>query len=461
MSLSDIADVQISKETATVSRVGFGVPLILTFHTKDAARVLEFTKAKDMLVAAGGPFTSTDPAFVLANAAFAQDPRPDKVLIGRRVFPTTRTVSLIPRSGVINGITNPLNTTLYRVTINGTNFDFTTDSTATVAEIVAGLVALINGGTENVKATDIGIGVSIKIEKADTPGGAPEAGVSFTIAQDRALFEIEDTTPIAAGGGLASEIAAISDINDDWYGIAGDWYGKLEINAMAVAIEALPKLHAASTPDDNTYDSAVSTDVGSVLQAAAFARTFLFHHPTPETGISDAVLGKNLPNDPGSITWKFKTLATIVVTAYTAGEKTTLKNKNVERYILVAGVNITCDGKTSGGEFIDITRFVDFLTSRMKENIFFRIANTGKLGFTNPGIGIIENEVRGTLSLGVSVGGLAADPPFEVVVPSAIVGSANGVSAVDKANRLLTGVTFCATLAGAIHEVEVRGIVTV
>lgn len=459
MSITDIVDVQISKETATVSRVGFGVPLILTYHTKDPARVLEFASASDMLVAAGGPFSVDDQAYVLANAAFAQDPRPDRVLIGRRVFPTIRTVVITPLSGVIAGITYPLNLTLYRVTINGTNFDYTSDGDATVAEITAGLAALIDAGTEDVNAT--ATATELTIEKAVSPGGAATAGVAFTVAQDRSLMSIEDTTPVAAGGGLASEIAAISALNDDWYGITGDWYGTAEITAVATAIEGLPKLHAAATPDDNTYDALVTTDIGSDLQALAFARTFLIYHATPETGIAAAYLGKNLPKDPGSITWKFKTLAAIAVSTLSSSEKTALKNKNIERYIRVAGVNITCDGKTSGGEFIDITRFVDFLTSRMQENVFFRLANSDKVPFTNPGIGVVESEVRGTLALGISVGGLAGDPAPVVTVPNAIVGTVGGVSAVDKANRLLTGVTFCATLAGAIHDIEIRGKVTI
>lgn len=459
MSLTDIVNVQISKETATVSRAGFGTPLILTYHTKDAARVLEFSSAADMLAAAGGPFATTDLAYILANAAFAQDPRPNRVLVGRRVHATIRTVNLTPRSGLIAGETYPLDDTLYRVTINGENFDFTTDATATVAEITAGLEALINAGGQDVLATDNT--TFLTIEKAVSPGGLATAGEAFTIAQDRALLTIEDVTPVAVGGGLASEIAAISDLNDDWYGIAGDWFGTAEITAMATAIESLPKLHAASTPDDSTYDLAVSDDIGSDLQALALARTFLFHHPTPETGIAAAVLGKNLPKDPGSITWKFKTLAAIAVTAYTAGEKTTLKNKNVERYIRISGQNLTCDGKTSSGEFIDITRFVDFLTARMQENIFFRLKNLDKVPYTNAGIAIIENEVRGTLNLGISVGGLAADPAPVVTVPNAIVGTPDGVDAVDKANRLLPDINFCATLAGAIHEVEVRGKVTI
>ena len=56
MSLDDIVNVQISTVATGLSRVGFGIPMILTYHTKDVARVLEFTDASSMLVAGGGPF---------------------------------------------------------------------------------------------------------------------------------------------------------------------------------------------------------------------------------------------------------------------------------------------------------------------------------------------------------------------------------------------------------------------
>jgi len=458
MSLDDIVNVQISKETASVSRTGFGVPLVLTYHTKDAARFLEFTDASDMLVAAGGPFASTDQAYILANAAFSQDPKPARVLVGRRINPTIRTVVLTPRSGLINGETLPLNLKLYRVTINGENMDFTSDATATVAEICTGLAAAINGGTQNVRAT--ATATDVTVEKAVTPGGVATAGEAFTIAYDRGLISAEDTTPAAVGGGLADEIAAIRNITDDWYGIVGDWYGKIEILAVAAAIEGMPKLHCCAFPDDNAYDDAIVIDTGSALQAFGYARTIDFHHKAPDKGIAAAELGKNLPKDPGSITWKFKTLAGIEVMDYTPGEKTALKNKNIERYINVAGNNFTCDGKTASGEYIDVTRFVDWLTARLQENIFFRLKNLDKVSYTNSGVGIIENEVRGTLNQGISIGGLAADPAFTVTVPDAVLGKPNSVSANDKANRLLPNVEFCATLAGAIHEVEVRGKVT-
>ena len=459
MSLDSIVDVQISKETATVSRTGFGTPAVLTYHDKDPARALEFTKASDMLVAGGGPFASTDQAYILAAKAFSQDPKPKKVLVARRSFPTIRTVVVTPLSGTINGESYPLPLTDYSVTIGAETFTHTSVGSPTATTVATALVALINAGTENVLATD-DTG-SMTIEKAVTPGGAATAGEAFTISMDRSLMTMKDDTPVAAGGTLADEIAALVAFNDDWYGLSGDFYGEIEILAAAAAIETMPKILDVSSSDDEMYDVAVTDCIGSLLQTLNYARTKIFHHPKADLGISAAELGKNLPKTPGSITWMFKTLAGIETVEYTSAELSAMEGKNIERYTLIAGNSMVSEGKTSSGEYIDVTRFIDWLTARIKENIFGRLKNLDKVAYVNKGIAIVETEVRGTLSLGISNGGLTRDTPPTVTVPSAIVGSENGVSANDKANRLLPNVEFCAVLAGAIHAVEVNGKVTI
>lgn len=458
MSANQVVTIAISVQSQPAARESFGIPCVFTFHVKDTARALVFADAPSMLVAGGGPFAITDAAYVLANEAFSQTPRPSSVVVARRINPTIRTVILTPLSGVINGETLPLNDTLYRVTINGVNFDFTTDATATVAEITAGLVALINGGAEDVLATDNT--TSLTVEKAVTPGGVATAGVWFTIAQDRGLIAIEDTTPVAAGGSLADEIAQLRNVNDTWYAIAGDWLGAIEILAVAAAIESIDKIHVAASPDDEIYDVAITDDIGSALQTLTRTRTKLDKHNTPDTGIAGAQMGKNLTKDPGSSIWSFKVLSGIAIEEYTETEQAAMDAKNVGYYIELLGKGNTLNGKVSSGEFVDVTRFIDFLSNLILTNIVSKLQQLDKIAYINKGVSIVETEVRAALKEGVAAGGLSEDVPFTVTVPNAIVGSVGGVSAADKGNRLLPNVEFTAILAGAIQSVEVSGTIT-
>ena len=457
--ISSVVSANIERQTASISQAGFGTEAIATYHTRDAGRLLIFTSAASMLQANGGPHLSTDAAYILGSKAFSQSPGLEKLYSFRRLYPTIRTVNVFPKSGTFNGQVYPINSYPYAVTVGGETFTYTSDASATIEEISAGLVALINAGGTDVKATDNG--ASFTVQKAASPGGSVEAGEVFSFVADRTLFNIEDATPVASGGTLTDEIAGFSSVNDSWYALTGDWYGKTEILEAAAAIEAQKKIYIAACSDTDILDLDEEDDVCSVLQNSAYDRTACFHHTNPEAGIASAFLGRNLPSDPGSITWRTKTLAGIAAVDYTATEIAALESKNAGHYVTIAGTNVTKDGAMASGEWIDTMRFVDWLQARIEEEIFLTIKNLPKVPYTNTGIGIIENALRGVLSRGQTVGGLTTDTPFTVTVPNAIVGSTNGVSATDKANRLLPDMNFVAYLAGAVHKVEVNGKVTI
>jgi hypothetical protein len=53
------------------------------------------------------------------------------------------------------------------------------------------------------------------------------------------------------------------------------------------------------------------------------------------------------------------------------------------------------------------------------------------------------------------LGILAADPAYEITAPDA-----SEVSVADKGNRLLPDMEFTGTYAGAIHKVEIQGVLS-
>jgi hypothetical protein len=444
MALADIVNVQISKQTASVARTGFGTPLVMSHEARLLAAFAgilakEYTEISQL---ATDLFSTTGPTYTIANAIFSQNPKVDKIVIGKRTSINFQRINLT--------VAAVRNSTAYSVIITGTTVTFTSDASATTAEIVAGLVTAINASAVSgaVTATDVA-STTVQID-------SDASGVLFILeVVDRALLNQFNVT---LDPGIVADFNAIRTDptgNDDWYVVVIDNPGAAEIQALATAVEAIPRMFAATSGDSDIL-TAATTDVASDLQLAAYARTFLLYHPQPFKGAGAAWAGRVLPFDPGSSTWKFKTLAGIEVYTLTPTERTNALGKNANIYERVAGRNITGEGVTSSGEFIDITHFIDFITARLMENVFFRLVNANKIPFTDAGIAIIENEVRGVMQLGISVGGFAADPAPVVTVPRA-----KDVSSIDKANRLLPDVTFSATLAGAIHEVEINGVVTV
>lgn len=440
-SIDTIVDVQIEKDTATVSRTGFGIPGLLVAHTTfpEAARV--YGSLSEMT---DDGFTVTDRAYLMAQAIFAQSPKPSQIVVGKRTNLPTRIVTLTPKTPL-------LASTAYTVTINGTIFSFTTDTDPTVAEITAGLVALIDAGTENVDATDNT--TDFDVESAATPGGIAQADIPFTISFDPTKFDIDDGTP---DPGIATDLTAMRAVNDDWYGLVSDALGASEITPLSTAIEALPKIYLADSQDSDILGSG-TTDIASTLKASSLDRTGICYHPAAgEEHFGPAWLGKQLPTDPGSTTWKFKTLATVPTYELSTAEQGNADGKNANHYQEVAGVAITAEGTMAGGEFIDVTRLIDWLTARLKEDVFRTLAANPKIPYTDLGIQTIVNDVEGVLKEGIRRGGLADDPAPFVTAPRAA-----DVSSTDKGNRLLPDIEFQATLAGAIHKVEIRGRVTV
>ena len=454
MPVSDIVDVQITKQTASLTRAGFGTPMILSSEATGLLSSLTKVYGTDVAELVADGFDLNGITAKKFSAIISQNPKVDRIIVAKRETLPLKTLDITPIAK---------NTTAYSITISGVGptatappevFTFTTDATATVAEITAGLVALINAGTMDVLATDNT--TKITLEKAVTPGGVATEGVSFRyLVNDRSLLQVQNITPDPGVVGDLVSVRTAIDGNDTWYALFLDNSGKAEIEALASNIETLIKLFIAGTSDADVLTSA-STDVASVLQSNNYIRTALLWHPDPDNGPGAAWAGKALPSDPGSITWNLlQGIVGVPATKFTTNELGFLKLKNVNRFVLLAGQTAPQEGKTSSGEFIDITRGIDFIQARLEENIFLKLLQLPKISFSDPGISIIENEVRGVMSLGITQSIFLANPAPTVSVPFAA-----DVDVLDKANRLLPDVLFDAKLAGAIHIVEVRGVVS-
>ena len=164
--------------------------------------------------------------------------------------------------------------------------------------------------------------------------------------------------------------------------------------------------------------------------------------------------------EPGSETWAYKTLKGISPVSLNSTEKKGLSDQYINFYHTVAGKNITDNGKTCGGEWIDVIRFRDWLVSQIQTAVFSILVKNKKIPFTDKGLVLIENQIASVLKTGQDMGGIAEttwQDDLEVPGYSVTVPRASSISASDKANRILRGITFTATLSGAIHVIEIKG----
>ncbi len=435
--IDSVITVNIVVQDTAIRQAGFGTPGILTHENFFGPNLVqEFADTASMILAGA----DADGATVAAvGKIFSQNPSPPTVKILKRG--STQTAMVVKVT-----VAQLFATTKYTVTINGTAFDFTSDATPTALEIAAGLVSAINGGTEPVTALDNVDGTF------DLTKDGPLDGTLFSLDLTFRLLTQDNES---LDDGIAADYAAVKLEDPDFYGVSLTSTGKLEIAALATVVEADKKIFVMNTSDDDV----LADTAGNIMEttnAAGLNRTSIMYNQENFDFSGPAWQGSRLPTIPGSSTWKFNQLPGVTLDDLNPTEISNIDSNKGNHYTPVGGVAITREGTMASGRFIDITRGIDWLDSRIGEELLGLLINSEKVKFTDEGITAIQSRIEAVLLQGVANGLLAADPEFTVTVPLA-----KDVSANDKALRQLTGVKFKATLAGAIHSVVVNGEVTV
>lgn len=445
MSLDDVVNLSITALSTAPSRQGFGTPLIMAVHGKPDT-LLEYASPKEV---SDDGFALTSPLYRLAQVLFSQNPKPAKILVGKRSLPYTQTVTLSPLK-----TTEGYHYTFTLVDTAGvsTAIDYTVLAGATTATIGTALAALLDPATDITAASVSGVitltGVAGKLFNLK---GLPSPSI----------LEVADTT---ADPGIATDLAAVETADaDTWYAVLFDHTSKLSAVAAAAWIEARRKIAFYNSTDSEILKSAVTNDLASTLKAANYARSATLFSQQELLNYSAAGwVGRMLPTDPGYATWCYKTIKGIAADKFTGTQITQLKNKNCNFYTVKGGVSVTMKGLSAFGEYLDITHGTDALYAGIQEEIFGRLAEADKVPYTDSGVDQIRNKLSAVLtrfSKPKSPGGPTfLDPARPPVITFPKVAD---VSLQDRAARSLPDGTFTANLAGAIHDVQITGALTV
>lgn len=346
----------------------------------------------------------------------------------------------------------------YTVTLNGIEYTYISQNNVQTAnDIVTALVDLINLEPRQVAVTATNLNDGTFRVQSDVSSSTFSISVSTgTMTYDKGLLIL----PLVASNPVDEDLTAINNANSSWYALIATERTIQTVKDIADWVEARIKLFGTASADANIINVPAGTDTTSIaayLNQLGYVRTFVMYHQDALYDYPEAAwFGRVLPLEPGSETWKFKTLNTISYSNLTTTQSLNALNKKANTYEFVAGLGITANGTVAQGEYIDIVRGIDWLTARIQEYVFSVLVNNPKVPYTNAGIATIQAEVMRVLQLGVNNNFLTDDPQPICTVPLA-----QDVPSVDKANRILRNVKFQATLAGAIHAVVIRGNISV
>ena len=186
--------------------------------------------------------------------------------------------------------------------------------------------------------------------------------------------------------------------------------------------------------------------------------------PSANAYLHVAAVAKCLSYPTGSETWAFKQLASVYPSELSSTLKKAITEGNSNYFAQYAGRNITMNGKTRGGEWIDIIRGRDWLQNDMQLRILNLLLMNPKIPYTNSGIALVETQMMASLKAAQERGIVATDEFDEnnKLVPGFItsVPNSQSLTPTQKASRVLTDCKFAARLAGAIHAIQVKGSLT-
>jgi len=344
----------------------------------------------------------------------------------------------------------------YTISINNLDFNYKAPSNIqTSDQIAAALTDIINASlTLPVIATNLGGGI-IELESSNIN--------TFSLNVTPGILDAQigiKTLSLIAANTVTADLNAINNANSDWYALITTSRNFATVLEIAEWVEDRIKLFGTASNNLDIINIPAGTDttsIAAVLGQRGYARSFVMYHQDALYDYPEAAwFGAVLPLEPGSETWKFKTLNGISYSNLTTNQSFNAFGKKANTYEFVAGIGITQNGTVAEGEYIDVIRGIDWLTARIQEYVFRILVANPKVPYTDAGIATIEAEVMRVLQLGIDNDFISESPEPTTSVPRAA-----DVPPADKAARILRNVRFQATLSGAIHAVVIRGTVSV
>lgn len=438
MSMSDHVTLSITAQTQTVSRAGFGVPLLMVHHTLPGNLVRTYKN----IIEVASDFSANHPAYHMAAQAFAQSHRPEKVKIGKMTNASaqTGTIKGFPANSAdadvgrvvsfkVLGPTGVVTTCSHTI-VSGNDAAAIATALETQVEAIANMASVVS--TDEIDFTADNVGDHFYF-------------YAFT------LCAFEDTT-VALNYDTA--LAAIILEDDDFYGIAIEHNSSANIQDLSDDVEALKKIFCAH------YQGTEADFVTLMTTLKATGRDRTFVQFTQGRNMPEypalAIMARMLTTNPGSATWKFKNLKSVTYDVITTTNQGLIKAQNGNIYVVDGGVAIVQEGVAVSGEFMDTTRFLDWLEARIKERVFSLFVNVDKVDYDDVGVDQVVNEVEAVLQQGVERRGLRSDP-----APFATAPKVADIDTADRGARLVPDISFSGQLRGAIHKVNIQGTVSV
>ena len=209
--------------------------------------------------------------------------------------------------------------------------------------------------------------------------------------------------------------------------------------------------------DDKLYFTSFTsaTELGTALGTARPNRTIAMVHATAEFPEA-ALVGATAGLDAGSFTYKNMILKGVAPENLTDSEINAIHDNGGICFVTKSGDNVTSEGKSVGGEYIDILDAKDYIIQQIVYKTQKLLNTLPKVPYDNRGIAMLETQCLDVLKDAYGMGIIATNdeglPDY-----STDYALRSEVPAGDRAERKYLSGKFSFGLAGAIHHVEIKG----
>ena len=245
---------------------------------------------------------------------------------------------------------------------------------------------------------------------------------------------------------------------NDVVNVSKDWRQLVVLTNSETATAIKDIATKIETLSNKMYFADLNADDTTTLDLNGFNRTVLFYcdktedYPSPVSALVGATAGLSV----GSFTYKNFPLKGISPQALSDTQIDAIHAKGGFTFVTKAGDNVTTEGKTVGGEYIDIIDSKDYIISNLEYQTQKTLNTMKKIPYDDTGIAILESVAVNVMRDAYNKGIIAtnADGSAAYTVDYA---KREDTEASDRAIRKYVGGQFAFALAGAVHEVEITG----
>lgn len=260
-----------------------------------------------------------------------------------------------------------------------------------------------------------------------------------------------------------------------------DWYFLMTDRDEDEYVLALAAFAAASEPTEAELESGIEDhrkfymgQTNNKELAGDFARAAVIYTDELDEEADASYAGNVAPFYPLNVTWKFKRpqdgnadtsegTKLISLPKLTESERDVLGENHVNYLTEEYKRQYVKQGVCLDGEFIDVVLGGDWIASRMRELLYDILLENENIDYSDAGFGLVSTAVLQALAEAADSDHniIAVDQESKSGIYSVTIPTYEDSTDEQRRNRIMPNITWEAQLAGSIHEVKTKGVLSV